>query len=99
MQSLLEILIDKDTLSFHSFREQKKIGPPFVFGIFVTVQGTILEVREKMAIPVDLIIRWPTAENLKSFTGHLHSHRMVLAQYCFKHLSTESPDLISHYIN
>ena len=59
------------------------MGPPFLFGIFVTVQGTILEVREKMAIPVDLIIRWPTAENLKSFTGHLHSHRMVLEQYCF----------------
>ena len=71
------------------------MGPPFLFGIFVTVQGTILELREKMAIPVDLIIRWPTAENLKSFTGHLHSHRMVLV----KHLSTESPDLISHYIN
>ena len=33
------------------------------------MQGTILEVREKMAIPVDLIIRWPTAENLKSFYG------------------------------
>lgn len=58
------------------------------------MQGTILEVREKMAIPVDLIIRWPTAENLKSFTGHLHSHRMVLAQYCFKHQTAENFGLI-----
>ena len=88
------MLIEKDTLSFHSFREQRKISSPFLFGIFVTVQGTILEVREKMAMPVDLIIRWPTAENLKSFTGHLHSHRMVLAQYCFKLQTAENVDLI-----